>query len=70
MDMFLTKLELITLTGRALKGSQTEQLRKMGISFFVNASGRPVVTRAAIVGSNNRAEAPKSWSPKALSTRG
>ena len=70
MDMFLTKLELITLTGRALKSSQTEQLRKMGISFFVNASGRPVVTRAAIEGSGKRAEAPKSWSPNALGARG
>ncbi len=70
MDMFLTKVELVTLTGRALKSLQTEQLRRMGISFFVNASGRPVVPRSAIEGSTKRVEAIKTWSPNALSTRG
>ena len=70
MDMFLTKAELVTITGRALKSLQAEQLRRMGVSFFVNASGRPVVPRVAIEGSSKRIEQPKTWTPRVVGARG
>lgn len=56
--MFLTKEGLVILTGRKLKSLQIEQLRKMGVPFFVNAKGHPVVARAAIEGTT-KADQPK-----------
>lgn len=64
--MFLTKDELVTLTGRKNKSNQIEWLRREAIPFRVNATGHPVVTKAAIEG---RAEAPQSdrkWTPRVL----
>jgi len=62
--MFLTLEEIEILTGFQQKGRQIVQLRGMGIPFFVNGSGRPIVTRGAVEG---RAEKPAShthsWSP-------
>lgn len=49
-DMFLTKDEIATLTGRKTKGKQIEALRKMGVPFWVNALDTPVVARSTIVG--------------------
>lgn len=58
---FLNTEELATLTGRKLKSHQIEALRMMGIAFFVNAIGRPVVARSAIEGgSKAAAKAPKA----------
>ena len=64
-DIFLTKDEIATLTARKLKRLQIEQLRKMGIPFWVNAVGGPVVARAAIEGrSDAKAAAPaRKWEP-------
>lgn len=66
--MFLTDEEVSRLTGRKLKGAQISTLRLMGIPFFVNATGRAVVTRAAVEGGNHPvAQKPAhSWSPKVL----
>ena len=36
-DMFLTKEEVVELTGWKNKKKQVEQLRKMGLPFWVNA---------------------------------
>lgn len=60
MSTFLTSEEVVELTGRRVKTKQVEQLRTMGIAFWVNAIGRPVVTVAAVEG---RREAPpqKTW---------
>lgn len=60
MSTFLTLDEVATLTGRRIKSKQVEQLRTMGIAYWVNAIGRPVVTVAAVEG---RKEAPqqKIW---------
>lgn len=49
------------LTGRKLKSLQIEQLRTMGIPFWVNAVNAPVVSRSAIEG---RAEATTPAKPK------
>ncbi|MBI5786590.1 MAG: DUF4224 domain-containing protein [Rhodocyclales bacterium] len=49
---FLNADEIRTLTGRVQKARQIESLRKMGILFFVNALGNPVVPRASIEGNH------------------
>jgi hypothetical protein len=61
--MFLSADELIVLTGRRQKLKQIATLRKMGIAFYVNAAGRPVVARSAVEG-KTPTEAPKpKWQP-------
>jgi hypothetical protein len=61
--MFLEPEEIIQLTGLRQKKAQIAQLKRMGIPFFVNASGHPVVAVAAIQGGKS-AEKPKpQWSP-------
>lgn len=55
--MFLTPEEIAELTGRKVKRLQVEQLRTMGIPFYVNAVGRPVVVRSIL--ENNKASTPK-----------
>jgi hypothetical protein len=62
---FLSADELIVLTGRKVKSKQVESLRKMGLPFFVNACGRPVVTRSAVETRPDR-QAKPSWSPNVL----
>lgn len=70
-DMFLSLSELAVLTGRTVKSKQVKTLRNMGVPFFVNACGRPIVARAAIEGRVNVAghtERPSrmGWSPGVL----
>lgn len=64
-NMFLTQEELVELTGRKVKSKQIEALRRMGLPFWVNAVGKPVVSVAAIEG--RKADVPKkpepSWEP-------
>lgn len=48
--LFLTDDELHELTGRRVRRLQIEALRRMLIPFHINALGRPVVTRAAVLG--------------------
>jgi hypothetical protein len=49
-DMFLSKEDVAILTGAKIKSKQIAQLRKMGLPFWVNADGVPVVPRSAIDG--------------------
>jgi hypothetical protein len=63
--MFLNPDELAMLTGFRRKGRQVEQLRRMGIAFYVNGCGRPVVARAAIEG-NAAAAASRTWAPSVV----
>ena len=56
MDTFLTTDAVIKLTGRRRKTKQIEALRTMGLPFWINAIGEPVVTIAAVEG---RKEAPR-----------
>ena len=60
---FLNNEDVAQLTGRKFKSKQIESLRKMGINFFVNACGKPIVAHAAIEGRKEPAAKPKSWSP-------
>ncbi len=60
--MFLTTEDLIRLTGKRQKSAQIDQLRKMGLPFFVNASGHPVVAESAVQG--KKPDKPtKTWEP-------
>lgn len=67
-DLFLTDQELQELTGRKVRRLQIEQLRRMLIPFHVNALGRPVVTRAAVIGMQQAKQdaAPKGWAPRVV----
>lgn len=56
MRTFLSLDEICALTGRKMKTKQIEALRNMGLPFWVNAIGQPVVTVAAVEG---RKQAPK-----------
>ncbi|PTR17461.1 uncharacterized protein DUF4224 [Nitrosospira sp. Nsp2] len=64
--MFLTPEEIATLTGRKLKGAQVAQLRTMGIPFYVNAVGRPVVVRSALESKQQEKQPKPRWQPKVL----
>ena len=58
--LFLDDDEIRKLTGRAQKRRQIEALRQMGIPFWVNALGEPIVTTAAVEGRKDPPQAP-SW---------
>jgi hypothetical protein len=60
--MFLNPDELALLTGFRRKGRQVEQLRRMGVAFYVNGCGRPVVARTVIEGRTESAS-PVVWTP-------
>jgi hypothetical protein len=64
---FLDQAELVQLTGRKIKSKQIDALRKIGLAFFVNATGHPVVARSAI---DSRSAPPpkeqKKWAPRVL----
>lgn len=61
--MFLTAAELAILTGYRQKGRQLARLRQMGIPFWTNAAGQPVVARAAIEGRKAPARPTQDWVP-------
>lgn len=61
---FLDSEELSTLTGRRVRRLQIETLRRMGLPFWVNAAGRPVVPRSAIDGKQeHRTPTKRAWTP-------
>lgn len=55
-DLFLTREEVVQLTGWHHKQKQVAQLRKMSILFWINAKDAPIVPRSAIEG---RRQAPE-----------
>jgi hypothetical protein len=50
METFLTADAVVRLTGRRRKSKQIEALRTMGLPFWVNAIGEPVIALAAVEG--------------------
>lgn len=48
MSIFLDPDDVAILTGKKSKSGQVAALRGMGIVFFVNPSGRPIVTKTAL----------------------
>jgi hypothetical protein len=67
-DTFLDKNELKEFTGRSYVKLQIQALREMGVPFFVNGIGRPVVARAVLSGRSSAIPTPpkKAWKPKVL----
>lgn len=49
-SQFLSPAEVAQLTGRKHAKLQIDNLRKNGIPFTVNASGRPIVNRDNLIG--------------------
>lgn len=64
-DIFLGKDDIKILTGLHRKSAQVAWFRQSGIPFFINASGRPVVTRAAIEGRETRNHI-QGWQPSVV----
>ncbi|AJY05695.1 DUF4224 domain-containing protein [Burkholderia sp. SIMBA_043] len=68
VETFLSVEEVEVLTGRKLKSKQIDALRRMGIAFYVNAAGRPIVARSTIEG--KRENAPRAvrrgWEPRVI----
>lgn len=66
--MFLEPNEIKMLTGRSYIRLQIVALKQMGIPFFVNGVGRPVVARSAVEGkgSSNPVPQKKTWVPNVL----
>jgi hypothetical protein len=62
---FLNPDEVALLTGFRRKGRQVEQLRRMGIAFYINGCGRPVVARTSIEERTERAP-PSGWTPSVV----
>jgi hypothetical protein len=67
MSMFLSSQDISELTGRKTKSKQIEALLRMGLPFWVNAIGRPVVTVTAIEG-RRELSLEKAWSPQRKKT--
>jgi len=74
--MFLDDEQLAKLTGirtgkdgKTREQLQCEHLRRVGIPFYPNARGKPVVVAEALLG-HHQAEQPKpKWQPKVLQMR-
>jgi hypothetical protein len=65
--LFLDDGELHRLTGRSQKSRQIEWLRAAGVPFRVNATGHPVVTRAAVEGKQQtEPEQARGWTPRVI----
>lgn len=66
-ETFLSPDEIKELTGRSYIKLQIEALSKMGLPYFVNGIGRPVVTRLAVEGRHSApASQKKAWTPRVL----
>jgi len=65
-SLFLSAEDLHTLTGFTVKVKQVEQLRKMGVPFFVNGCGRPVVAVSAVEGRKQESAQQQQWKPAVL----
>lgn len=60
---FLDAADVVRLTGYSTKRRQVEQLARMGIAFFVNGLGTPVVPRSAVEGQRQTPAAPADAAP-------
>ena len=63
--LFLNPDELVLLTGFRRKGRQVEQLRHMGLAFYINGCGRPVVARTSIE-ERAKGASPCVWTPSVV----
>lgn len=61
MSLCLSRDELSELTRTPRKAGQVAFLRQNGIRHYLDAHGWPVVTRAAVEGERDQAQAIRSW---------
>jgi len=61
MNLCLTREELAELTRCKFKAGQVAFLVKNGIRHYLDGRGWPVVTRAAVEGERDTAQAPARW---------
>ncbi|MBY0475459.1 MAG: DUF4224 domain-containing protein [Nitrosomonas sp.] len=67
MSIFLDDDDVARLAGTKIKSRQVAQLRVMGILFYINASGRPVVPKSAVEGNSKQINQPEqTWMPNVL----
>ncbi|MBY0474184.1 MAG: DUF4224 domain-containing protein [Nitrosomonas sp.] len=70
MSIFLDPDDVAILTGKKTKSGQVAALRTMGIAFFVNPSGRPVVPKASVEGKEISNKPKAAWEPSILNHHG
>jgi len=66
MSIFLDPDDVATLTGKKSKSGQITALRSMGIAFFVNPSGRPIVAKSTVEGNKYTVTNEATWNPAVL----
>ncbi|SNX59766.1 protein of unknown function [Nitrosomonas ureae] len=66
MSIFLDDDDVARLAGTKIKSRQIAQLRVMGILFYINAAGRPVVPKSAVEARNQEIEQEQTWTPNVL----
>lgn len=64
-SFFLSREDVVRLTGYKLRTKQIEALRAMGIKHRVNAAGEPIVAKEVVLG-GRKAKEPEEWVPAAL----
>lgn len=62
-DTFLTRDEVIQLTGSHRKQGQIDLLARQGVRFFVNKAGWPVVPRNVLEAQANVVPIKPAWAP-------
>lgn len=70
MSIFLNPSDVAILTGKKSKAGQVDALRRMGIAFYVNPSGRPVVPRSSVEGKEISDKPTPAWEPSVLNSHG
>lgn len=68
-DTFLSVAEVEALTGRKKHSLQIALLKKIGMPFWVNARGQPIIARTALEGRKETVKPPaanESWVPNVL----
>lgn len=63
MSLCLSREELTELCRSSRKARQLAFLRQNGIRHYLDAYGWPVVTRAAVEGEKDSAQAERPWKP-------
>lgn len=67
-SQFLSAEDIQILTGRKNKTQQIEWLRRNGVQHYINMSGRAVVPKTAITGTQQPAAKQTAWKPAIVSS--
>lgn len=66
MSIFLDPADVAILTGKKTKAGQIAQLRHLGLVFYVNAGGKPVVPKSSVETNSPSHAIEKPWTPNVL----